>query len=92
MNPRFLMCYADPLPYASKPPLTGSSPSARATPAFTRSANCPGSGYTYNVARGDDHKAFPPGTPWSAVSDTWTCPDCAVRDKVDFVLDVVAAN
>ena len=24
------------------------------------------------------------GTPWSEVPDDWACPDCGVRDKVDF--------
>jgi rubredoxin len=24
------------------------------------------------------------GTPWSDIPDDWCCPDCAVREKVDF--------
>ena len=49
-------------------------------------ARCPGCGYIYDVARGDVHEGFAPGTPWSVIPDTWTCPDCGVRDKVDFVV------
>lgn len=45
---------------------------------------CPDCGYIYDEARGDPHEGFPPGTPWSKVDETWSCPDCAVRDKVDF--------
>ena len=29
-------------------------------------------------------RASRPGTPWSEVPDDWACPDCGVRDKVDF--------
>jgi len=47
-------------------------------------ARCTGCGYVYDEARGDVHEGFPPGTPWSAVPDSWTCPDCGVRDKADF--------
>ena len=30
-------------------------------------------------------RGSPPGTAWAEVPDDWTCPDCGVRDKVDFV-------
>ena len=46
---------------------------------------CPGCGYTYDEAEGDAREGFPPGTPWSAIPEDWCCPDCAVRDKPDFV-------
>lgn len=45
---------------------------------------CPDCGYTYDEAAGHAHEGFPPGTPWAAVPERWSCPDCAVRDKVDF--------
>jgi alkane 1-monooxygenase len=51
-----------------------------------QAARCPGCGYVYDAARGDVHEGFPPGTDWSAIPDTWTCPDCGVRDKLDFVV------
>lgn len=46
---------------------------------------CPGCGYVYDEARGDEHEGFAPGTPWSRVPEDWACADCAVRDKADFV-------
>ncbi|MCW2835887.1 MAG: alkane 1-monooxygenase, partial [Marmoricola sp.] len=48
-------------------------------------ARCPGCGYTYDVARGDEHEGFAAGTAWADVPDSWCCPDCGVREKVDFV-------
>jgi alkane 1-monooxygenase len=48
-------------------------------------ARCPGCGYTYDVAAGDEHEGFAAGTAWSEIPDTWCCPDCGVREKVDFV-------
>jgi alkane 1-monooxygenase len=47
-------------------------------------ARCPGCGYTYVVAKGDEHEGLPAGTPWSAIADDWCCPDCGVRSKQDF--------
>jgi rubredoxin len=44
----------------------------------------PDCGYTYDEARGNPREGFPPGTPWSAVPDTWNCPDCGVESKLDF--------
>ncbi|RJQ83667.1 fatty acid desaturase [Amycolatopsis panacis] len=46
---------------------------------------CPGCGYVYDEHRGDPREGFPAGTPWSAIPDSWCCPDCGVREKVDFV-------
>lgn len=46
---------------------------------------CPGCGYVYDQARGDSQQGFLPGTPWARIPDDWQCPDCAVREKVDFV-------
>ncbi|MCX2711170.1 rubredoxin [Mycolicibacterium sp. J2] len=45
---------------------------------------CPGCDYVYDEAKGAPREGFPPGTVWSQVPDDWTCPDCAVREKVDF--------
>lgn len=45
---------------------------------------CPGCGYVYDETAGHPREGFPPGTPWSDVPDEWHCPDCGVRDKVDF--------
>lgn len=48
---------------------------------------CPGCGYIYVPQRGEPHEGFAPGTPWSAIPDDWACPDCVVREKVDFVAE-----
>lgn len=46
---------------------------------------CPECGFVYDEAKGVPREGFPPGTPFSQVPDDWTCPDCGVRDKLDFV-------
>ncbi|QGN58728.1 rubredoxin [Nostocoides sp. HKS02] len=53
---------------------------------------CPGCGYVYDETVGNEREGFPPGTPWASVPDDWTCPDCAVRDKVDFEPVAVPAD
>ena len=46
---------------------------------------CPACGHIYDEQRGNAREGFPPGTRWTAVPEDWRCPDCAVRDKPDFV-------
>ena len=46
---------------------------------------CPGCGYVYDERLGNPHEGFPPGTRWEDVPDDWACPDCAVREKPDFL-------
>ncbi len=58
-------------------------PNAKATVAPRY--RCPGCGYVYRPADGDPREGFPAGTPWSAIPEDWACPDCAVREKPDFV-------
>jgi rubredoxin len=54
---------------------------------------CPSCGYVYDEATGHPREGFPPGTLWSEVPDDWPCPDCGVRDKVDFEpAEAVAAD
>jgi len=48
-------------------------------------ARCPGCGYTYDVVTGDEREGFAAGTAWADIPDGWCCPDCGVREKVDFV-------
>jgi alkane 1-monooxygenase len=48
-------------------------------------ARCPGCSYVYEVEAGDEHEGFAAGTAWADVPDDWCCPDCGVREKVDFV-------
>jgi len=45
---------------------------------------CPGCGYAYDEQAGDPREGFDPGTAWPDVPDDWACPDCGVREKVDF--------
>jgi len=54
-------------------------------PAEVLAARCPGCEYVYEVAAGDEHEGFAAGTAWADIPDDWCCPDCGVRDKVDFV-------
>jgi len=46
---------------------------------------CPGCGHVYDEQKGNPREGFPPGTRWANVPQDWCCPDCAVRDKPDFV-------
>ena len=48
-------------------------------------AKCPGCGYTYEVATGNEHEGFAAGTAWADIPNDWCCPDCGVREKVDFI-------
>ena len=41
--------------------------------------------YVYDESTGEPREGFPAGTPWDQVPDDWCCPDCGVREKVDFV-------
>lgn len=45
---------------------------------------CTDCGYVYDEAKGDLREGFPAGTSWEKIPDEWSCPDCAVRDKIDF--------
>lgn len=49
-------------------------------------ATCPGCGYSYDERRGDPREGFAAGTAFASIPDTWCCPDCGVRDKVDFLV------
>ena len=44
-------------------------------------------GYVYDPAKGDPDNAIEPGTPFEALPDDWTCPDCGAGkdmfEKVD---------
>lgn len=45
---------------------------------------CDCCGYVYDEATGHEAEGFVAGTQWHTIPDDWACPDCAVRDKVDF--------
>jgi alkane 1-monooxygenase len=65
-------------------PLVAGAPAHEATDG-TASYQCPDCGYVYSEQKGCAHEGFPPGTLWTKIPDNWPCPDCAVREKVDFV-------
>jgi alkane 1-monooxygenase len=72
---------------------TGELSAAQAAEVEVLAAQCPGCGYVYEVESGDEHEGFAAGTAWKDVPDTWCCPDCGVREKVDFVpLDRTSAG
>ncbi|MGZ4464383.1 MAG: fatty acid desaturase [Nocardioides sp.] len=48
-------------------------------------ARCPGCSYVYDVVAGDEHEGFAAGTAWADIPADWCCPDCGVREKVDFI-------
>lgn len=49
-------------------------------------ATCPGCGYSYDERQGDPREGFPAGTAFASIPDSWCCPDCGVREKVDFLV------
>jgi len=46
---------------------------------------CPDCSYVYDETKGAAHEGFPPNTLWAQIPEDWACPDCAVRDKPDFI-------
>jgi alkane 1-monooxygenase len=73
-----------PQPAAAPAPVLVAAGAAAAAAGSGRWA-CPVCGYTYAEEAGAPREGFPPGTSWTAVPDDWNCPDCGVRDKVDFI-------
>ena len=53
--------------------------------AATGRYQCTDCGYLYDEAAGCPREGFAPGTRWAQIPDHWACPDCAVREKPDFV-------
>lgn len=46
---------------------------------------CNNCDYIYDPALGCPHEGFPAGTAFAALPSSWCCPDCAVREKPDFL-------
>ncbi len=46
---------------------------------------CPDCSFVYDEEKGEAHEGFPPNTSWAQIPEDWACPDCAVRDKPDFI-------
>jgi len=53
---------------------------------------CPGCDYVYDETKGAPREGFPAGTPFSEIPEDWSCPDCAVREKVDFEAEASEAT
>ena len=78
----------------SAPPAAADTTNARTTTTtVTPPANnvqstgcfqCPNCSYVYDPIEGCPHEGFPAGYAWSRIPDDWACPQCAVREKVDF--------
>jgi rubredoxin len=49
-----------------------------------RAYRCPVCDYVYDEAKGAAREGYRPGTKWTDIPDDWCCPDCGVREKVDF--------
>ncbi|WP_269782091.1 fatty acid desaturase [Nocardioides sp. R-C-SC26] len=67
---------------------TATAPGVDVTPGAVEevlAARCPGCNYTYEVEVGNELEGFAAGTAWRDIPDDWCCPDCGVREKVDFV-------
>ncbi|HEV7875051.1 MAG TPA: fatty acid desaturase [Nocardioides sp.] len=74
-----------PLPAAAHDVEVGRHDTAGPVVAEVLAARCPNCDYVYDVNAGDEHEGFAAGTAWADVPDSWCCPDCGVRDKLDFV-------
>ena len=71
---------------SAPPPLRSSEAGApRQRASEVLAARCPSCEYVYEVAAGDEHEGFAAGTAWADIPADWCCPDCGVREKVDFV-------
>ncbi|MCK5890078.1 MAG: rubredoxin [Aeromicrobium sp.] len=46
---------------------------------------CPNCEFVYDEAAGIPREGWPAGTPFDEVDPDWTCPDCGVREQVDFL-------
>ena len=53
---------------------------------------CPICDFIYDEADGAPREGFPAGTPWTSIPDDWCCPDCGVREKLDFEPSTPAAT
>ncbi|MEI8080854.1 MAG: fatty acid desaturase [Actinomycetes bacterium] len=71
-------------PAAEATPASGAQDPASAT-TDSHCWRCPGCGYIYDERVGAPAEGFDVGTAWAAIPESWCCPDCGVREKVDFV-------
>ncbi|MGZ4468910.1 MAG: rubredoxin, partial [Nocardioidaceae bacterium] len=79
---RVLAAYPPPPPHRET---VAADVTARAAADEVLAARCPGCDYVYTVEAGEEREGFAAGTAWAEIPDDWCCPDCGVREKVDFV-------
>ncbi|MES2919267.1 MAG: fatty acid desaturase [Pseudomonadota bacterium] len=65
-------------------PAAATPPATVMTRAGQHRFRCTDCGYVYDERQGCPREGFPAGTAWEKIPDSWPCPDCAVREKVDF--------
>ncbi|WP_415753137.1 fatty acid desaturase [Nocardioides sp. Kera G14] len=82
---KLLRRYPTPLGSEAGSARTSTSGTAVTVTDEVMAARCPGCGYVYEVAEGNELEGFAAGTAWRDIPDDWCCPDCGVREKVDFV-------
>ncbi len=46
---------------------------------------CPNCEFVYDETTGIPREGWPAGTPFDQIDPDWTCPDCGVREQVDFL-------
>ncbi len=46
---------------------------------------CPNCEFVYDEATGIPREGWPAGMAFTEVDEDWTCPDCGVREQVDFL-------
>ena len=69
---------------AADPETVAEAPVAAVATLVATRYQCPNCSYVYDVTIGAPREGFPAGTAWADVPDAWCCPDCGVREKVDF--------
>ena len=46
---------------------------------------CPNCEYVYDETTGNPREGWAAGTAFADIDPDWTCPDCGVREQVDFL-------
>lgn len=53
---------------------------------------CTGCEYTFDEDQGDAREGYAAGTAFASLAEGFTCPDCGVRYKEDFVQIAAGSN
>ncbi|MFQ3362644.1 MAG: rubredoxin [Woeseiaceae bacterium] len=52
---------------------------------LTAKHQCPECLYIYDAKIGDEYEGYDPGTLFEDLPNDFSCPDCSVRFKIDFI-------